>query len=70
MSYVVGEPPSGSLTVMAKIRSMGAETPAVLTPLGENEARLRFDAPVRAVAPGQAAVAYVNDVVVGGGIIG
>lgn len=70
MSYVAGKPPAGALPVMAKIRSTGAETPAVLTPLGENEARLRFDAPVRAVAPGQAAVAYVDDVVVGGGIIG
>lgn len=70
MSYVAGEPPADPLPVAAKIRSMGEATPAVLTPLGANNAELRFETPVRAVAPGQAAVAYVDDVVVGGGIIG
>jgi tRNA-specific 2-thiouridylase len=70
MSYVAGEPPAGELPVAAKIRSMGVETPAVLVPLGDNTARLVFDTPVRAIAPGQGAVAYLGDVVVGGGIIG
>ena len=31
--------------------------------------RVEFDEPVRAVAPGQSAVLYDGDVVVGGGII-
>jgi tRNA-specific 2-thiouridylase len=69
VSYVAGKPPAGEMTVTAKIRSMGAETPATLVPLGTDRARLVFDTPVRAIAPGQAAVFYNGDVVVGGGII-
>jgi len=37
--------------------------------LGAGGARVRFDAPVRAVAPGQAAVFYDGDAVLGGGWI-
>ncbi|MFQ5592573.1 MAG: tRNA 2-thiouridine(34) synthase MnmA [Anaerolineae bacterium] len=69
VSYVAGEPPVGETAVAAKIRSMGTETPATLTPLGARRARLLFETPVRAVAPGQAAVFYDGDIVVGGGII-
>lgn len=69
VSYVAGHPPEDELAVAAKIRSTGAETPATLVPLDEERARLQFDSPVRAVAPGQAAVFYDGDVVVGGGII-
>lgn len=69
VSYVVGEPPAGEMAVAAKIRSMGAETPATLTPIDLERARLVFETPVRAIAPGQAAVFYAGDVVVGGGII-
>jgi tRNA-specific 2-thiouridylase len=40
-----------------------------LIPLGENRAEVRFDDPQRAVTPGQAAVFYSDDLVVGGGWI-
>jgi len=69
VSYVAGEPPVGEMAVAAKIRSMGTETPATLVPLEAGRARLVFETPVRAVAPGQAAVFYAGDVVVGGGTI-
>jgi tRNA-specific 2-thiouridylase len=69
VSYVAGDPPEGTMRVTAKIRSMGSETPATLIPLDANHARLVFDSPVRAFAPGQAAVFYDGDVVIGGGFI-
>jgi tRNA-specific 2-thiouridylase len=37
--------------------------------LESNRAELEFDAPQAAIAPGQAAVFYADDVVVGGGWI-
>jgi tRNA-specific 2-thiouridylase len=42
---------------------------ATIEPFGEREARVRFDVPVRAVAPGQAAVFYRGDELLGGGWI-
>ncbi|RME49571.1 MAG: tRNA 2-thiouridine(34) synthase MnmA [Chloroflexi bacterium] len=69
VSYVAGEPPAGEMAVTAKVRSMGTETPAILIPLDGDRAQVVFDRPVRAIAPGQAAVFYDDDVVIGGGII-
>lgn len=69
VSYVAGEPPAGAMAVAAKIRSMGSETPATWLPIDADRARLVFDSSVRAIAPGQAAVFYDGDVVLGGGII-
>ncbi len=53
--------------VQAKIRYNMAAQPATLH-LGD-EARLTFDEPVRAVTPGQIAVVYQGDLVIGGGTI-
>ena len=58
---------SHNLTV--KIRYSHAGTPATVFPLGDNRARVRLNEPQRAVTPGQAAVVYDTDVVVGGGWI-
>ena len=43
--------------------------PAVVEQMEDNLIRLTFDQPQRAVTPGQAAVFYDDDYVVGGGII-
>ncbi len=55
--------------VTAKIRYLAPETPARLLPLPERRARLEFDTPQAAVAPGQAAVFYRGDLLLGGGLI-
>ena len=51
-----------------QIRHRSAAAPATLVVHGAR-ARITFDAPVRAVAPGQAAVAYAGTQVLGGGWI-
>ncbi len=58
-----------STRVKAKIRYSHRETEAIIAPLGEDRARLKFREPQMAITPGQAAVFYNGDVVVGGGTI-
>jgi tRNA-specific 2-thiouridylase len=53
----------------ARIRHRAEETPATVFPDEDGEARVVFEAPVRAVTPGQACVFYDGDVVLGGGVI-
>ncbi len=66
--YVSGERPPSPVRVRAKIRYNAGAASAELTP-GDGEATLRFDEPQRAITPGQAAVFYVGDRVLGGGYI-
>jgi tRNA-specific 2-thiouridylase len=56
-------------TAGVKIRSTMKEMPATVSPTEENRALAEFDSPQWAPAPGQSAVFYNNDIVVGGGII-
>jgi tRNA-specific 2-thiouridylase len=51
-----------------QIRHRGEPHSAIVEFEG-SQARVRFDVPVRAVAPGQAAVVYDGDRVLGGGWI-
>ena len=62
----------GPRRVLAKVRYAQAAVPATLAPLAGGDASLTFDMPLRAPAPGQAAVCYAleePDLVVGGGTI-
>ena len=68
VNYLDGDPPPHAVHVTAKIRYNGRDTPAVLEPDGDS-AVLRFAEPQRAVTPGQAAVFYDGDRVLGGGYI-
>lgn len=54
---------------VVKIRYSHPGTPATLTPLKNGRARIRLHEPQKAVTPGQAAVFYQDDVVLGGGWI-
>jgi len=55
------------VTVMARYRDR--ETEATLYPLESGGVEVRMAEPKRAVSPGQAAVFYQGDIVVGGGVI-
>jgi tRNA-specific 2-thiouridylase len=57
------------MRVMVKIRSHAGEAGAEISPLPDGSTLVRFDEPQRAVTPGQAAVFYDGEVVVGGGWI-
>jgi len=65
----IGPLPDGPLT--AKVRSLAKPVPVTLDgPLGEGATtRIRFAAPEFGVAPGQAAVIYAGERVIGGGWI-
>jgi tRNA-specific 2-thiouridylase len=55
--------------IEVRIRNRHLPAPAMLYPISRNRAEVRFDEPQRAVSPGQAAVFYSGDLVVGGGWI-
>lgn len=60
---------AGPADVMAKIRYNHPGAAATVTPLDGDRARVKLHEPGRAITPGQAAVFYQDDLVVGGGWI-
>jgi tRNA-specific 2-thiouridylase len=69
VSFAAGEAPGEPIAARVQVRYRDAGTPALVEPLPGGRARVRFERPVRAVTPGQAAVFYDGDVVLGGGWI-
>ena len=69
VNFISGIQPRAGLPVTAKVRYKAAEVPAILHPLENDEARLEFAEPQRAITPGQAVVFYQGDEVLGGGVI-
>ena len=67
-NYIPFDRPSGCLNVEAKLRYSARTAAATLIPY-EDGCELIFEQPQRAVTPGQTAVFYAGDVVIGGGII-
>ena len=65
--WISGEAPAMPIRCAAKIRYRHPEQPCLLTPLPDGGVRLDFDEAQRAITPGQSAVVYDGDIVLGGG---
>ncbi len=68
-NWISGAAPESPVRCTVRIRYRQPEQAATVTPLGGSEALIRFDEPQRAVTPGQSAVLYDGDIVLGGGQI-
>lgn len=69
VNWVVPNPPEKFFRAAVRIRYGKREGMATVTLLSDERIEVRFDEPQRAVAPGQSAVLYREDEVIGGGII-
>jgi tRNA-specific 2-thiouridylase len=69
VNWVSCEKPSAPLRAFVKIRHKHEPASASVEALPANRARIAFDSPQRAITPGQAAVFYDGDRVLGGGWI-
>lgn len=68
-NWISGEALQEEFYCAVKIRYRQAEQPATVTPVGKTQVQIVFDKPQRAITPGQAAVLYNGDTILGGGII-
>lgn len=69
LNFMAIEDLQGEMEVTTKIRYSHAGAKSVIKRTGEDEILCIFDEPQRAITPGQAAVFYQDDIVLGGGII-
>jgi tRNA-specific 2-thiouridylase len=69
VNWVVGTPPAGNIRAQVQIRSRHAAASARVTPIGPDRMHVEFDAPQSAITPGQAAVVFQDNEVLGGGWI-
>ena len=79
VSWVAGQPPGASVRASVKVRSRHQASPARivceatgasdLTSSSTKQVRVTFDSPQMSLTPGQAAVFYRADQVLGGGWI-
>jgi tRNA-specific 2-thiouridylase len=69
VNWISGEAQDAPLHLQVKTRYTAREAWAELTPLPENRVEVRFEAPQRDITPGQAAVFFDGEVVLGGGLI-
>jgi tRNA-specific 2-thiouridylase len=69
VNWIAIAPPEEPVRASVRIRYRAVEAPATITPLGGGEVRVDFDEGQAAITPGQAAVFYDGDAVVGGGWI-
>lgn len=70
INWISGQAPTNSFRAEVKIRYKANYAWAEITPRGSDRSWLVFDQPVRDITPGQLAVMYQGEVVVGSGWIG
>ena len=68
INFISGTPPANSMKVNVKIRYKSHMSPATVN-INSNYVIIDFDEPQRAITPGQPAVFYQDNKLVGGGII-
>ncbi len=61
--------PTESISSLCRIRYRHTEVPVTVEPLDNHRVRVSFDLPQDGITPGQAAVFYTGDLVIGGGWI-
>lgn len=69
VNWIPSKKPEKPLHCQAKFRYRQKDNPITLEFINENTVMLKFDVPVKAVTPGQAAVFYDGDQCLGGGTI-
>jgi tRNA-specific 2-thiouridylase len=69
VNWLGGEVPPAPFRAEVKIRYTARPAWALVTPLNGGQAQVQFESPARDVTAGQAAVFYIEDEVLGGGII-
>lgn len=69
INWISKKSPESPFYCSVKIRYQAMDSLALVTPLEEKKARIRFNSPTIGITPGQAAVFYDGDVCLGGGII-
>ena len=69
LNWILFERLTQPLTLKARIRYLHSEAEAVVIPIDDGKVNVRFAEPQMAITPGQAAVFYDGDMVLGGGTI-
>jgi len=69
VNWVGMAPSDTSFEAQVKIRYKHEAAPAVISPLTDHKAHIIFKDKQRAITPGQSAVFYDNDILLGGGVI-
>lgn len=68
-NWIACEKLTSDMDVQVKVRSAGKLVGAVISPVEGGRTLVRFAEPISAVTPGQSAVFYDGDILVGGGVI-
>ena len=68
-NWISGEPPAEDIRCRIRLRYKQKEQWATVHPIGSDAVEVFFDEPQRAITPGQAAVLYDEDIVLGGGTL-
>ena len=69
VNWISGFAPTSVFSAHVKIRYSSQEFSANVTPLEDGGVHITFETPIRAITPGQAAVIFVENEVLGSGII-